>query len=242
MLSKNQLKRIKSLHLKKFRMENRRFIVEGQKSVQEAIKSGLDIELLVKQDGYESSEFEIETFTTSILEMKTLSTLSTAPGILAVVKFPEWYMNEVSALTMQDESVVLVLDGIRDPGNLGTIIRTADWFGLKGIICSPDTVDCFNPKVVQASMGSVFHLPTYYTDLNTFIRKASHTVYGLDLQGENLFSTEISDGIYVLGSESHGLSEGIQPLIQKFLHIPGKGKAESLNAAISAAIVMSQIQ
>ncbi len=241
MLSKNQLKRIKSLHLKKFRMENRCFIVEGQKSVQEAVSSGLEIEIIVQQEGYESSNFEVEIVTTSIQEMKTLSTLSTAPGILAVVKFPKWYLNDNALSDLQDADVLFALDGIRDPGNLGTIIRTADWFGFKAIVCSKDTVDCFNPKVVQASMGSVFHLPTYYTDLSEFISNSPHPIYGLDLKGENLFTSELSKGIYVLGSESHGLREDIQPLIQKYLHIPGKGKAESLNAAISAAIVMSRI-
>lgn len=241
MLSKNQFKRIKSLHLKKFRMENRRFIVEGQKSVQEALSSGLQIEFLVVQEGHESTDFDGEIISATAVEMKSLSSLSTAPGILAVVEFPSWYLNPDELVNIQSEDVVFVLDGIRDPGNLGTIIRTADWFGFKGIVCSEDTVDCFNPKVVQASMGSVFHLPTYYTSIADFISNSPLPIYGLDLQGENLFETNVTKGLFVLGSESHGLREAIQPLIQRSLHIPGKGKAESLNAAISAAIVMSRI-
>ncbi|MDG1261482.1 MAG: RNA methyltransferase [Flavobacteriales bacterium] len=242
MISKNQLKRIKSLHQKKFRLEHNSFIIEGQKSVQEAISSGLIIECIVLQEGYESTHFDVQTFTASSQEMKMLSAMSTAPGILAVAHFPSWYLANPLPSEVTSSELILALDGIRDPGNLGTIIRTADWFGLKAIVATKDTVDCFNPKTVQASMGSVFRTPVYYTSMTDFLQETALPIYGLDLEGENLFEAKLSRGLFVLGNESHGIREDLSSLIQHQLHIPGKGDAESLNAAISAAIVMSHLK
>ena len=170
--------------------------------------------------------------------MEQMSGQDTPPGILAVAKIPEQHKLKVNGW-------VLALDGIANPGNMGTIIRTAEWFGIKQIVCSQDCVELWNPKVIQATMGSVFRMNVVYTDLAQYLdeeRKRGKAIYGALLEGENLFKKEKRDeGIIVIGSESHGIRSGVMPLITHPITIPrAEGSVtESLNASIATGIILS---
>lgn len=175
----------------------------------------------------------------SEVQMAQMSGLDTPPGILAVAKMP------VSA-TINDKGMVLALDGIANPGNMGTIIRTAEWFGIQQIVCSDDCVELWNPKVIQATMGSVFRMPVAYTDLRRYLsqaKEAGKPIYGALLEGENLFAKKgpWTDGVIVIGSESHGIRGDVLPLITHPITIPrAKGSVtESLNASMAAGIILA---
>ncbi|MFM1931726.1 MAG: hypothetical protein RL226_1029, partial [Bacteroidota bacterium] len=232
---------VKSLRLQKNRLESKRFVVEGKKPVMELIQAGFTIEAIYVQSELQLEELGHNVEEVSETDMKQLSDLSTPPGILAVAHLPEWYPEVKSPLELSVDKGILVLDGIRDPGNLGTIIRTADWFGHKAILATSDTVDCFNQKVVQASMGSVFRVQVLYLSDVQLDELRSLDWYGLDLGGQSLYETKPKSGLYVIGNESHGIRAAMRERIQTYLHIPGAGKAESLNAAVSAAILMNEL-
>lgn len=174
-------------------------------------------------------------------QMEQMSGQDTPPGILAVVKIPE-------SRKIQDEGMVVALDGIANPGNMGTIIRTAEWFGFKQVVCSDDCVELWNPKVIQATMGSVFRMSIAYTDLERFLETAKthgKAVYGALLDGENLFErTKWDDGVIVIGSESHGIRSKVLPHITHPITIPrAQGSVtESLNAAMAAGIIMAEVR
>lgn len=174
-------------------------------------------------------------------QMEQMSGQDTPPGILAVVKIPE-------SRKIQDEGMVVALDGIANPGNMGTIIRTAEWFGFKQVVCSDDCVELWNPKVIQATMGSVFRMSIAYTDLERFLETAKthgKAVYGALLDGENLFErTKWDDGVIVIGSESHGIRSEILPYITHPITIPrAEGSVtESLNASMAAGIIMAEVR
>lgn len=173
-------------------------------------------------------------------ELKKISTLTTPQDALALIQIPE--RTNISAESFNGK-FVLVLDGVQDPGNLGTIIRTADWFGISDLICSTDTVEAYNPKVVQASMGSLSRMNVYYEDLNRFLSSAKATVYAALLNGKSLYETKFdNEGFIVLGNEGNGISADVKKLNHIAITIPGFGKAESLNVAISAAIICSELK
>lgn len=177
-------------------------------------------------------------------QMKQMSSLSTPPGILAVSKIPQYNL----VLEMAQNELLLMLDGINDPGNLGTIVRTADWFGIRKIVCSTDTVDCWNPKVVQSTMGSIFRVEIISTELVEFLKDSKQKkipVYGALLEGEDFFEKKIEkkNGIVIIGSESHGIRENILPYVQSPIHIPKhyNSMAESLNASVAAAVILAEL-
>lgn len=253
MLSKNQISFVNSLKQKKFREEHLLFIAEGTKIVPELLAS----DIVVKQI-YASSEFlkktnipaGVERFEIKLNELDRISSLSTPNEVLAVCEIP---VRSFDGNTFKDK-LTLVLDDIKDPGNLGTIIRIADWFGIENIICSNDTADSFNPKVIQATMGSIARINVHYTVLRDFFQKQTtnnkQPVFGALLQGENIYSKQLpTAGFIVIGNESRGISQEIQQLITDKINIPSfshfkqnSGEAESLNAAIATAIICSEFR
>ncbi|MDB5031130.1 MAG: methyltransferase [Mucilaginibacter sp.] len=175
----------------------------------------------------------------SLTIMGKISSLKTAPDVIAVVKIPQWPGLNYNML---NKKFSIVLDSIQDPGNMGTIIRTADWFGIDHIICSEDCVEVYNPKVVQATMGSLSRINVHYVDLPAVLSQINLPVYGALLDGENIYNTNFgSEGLVVMGNEGNGLSEEVKQLVNKAITIPRAGNAESLNVAIATAIFCSEI-
>lgn len=216
------------------------FVVEGEKGVNDLLCSNIEVlEVFIS-----SSDIPIpdgaKIRSINEREMASISALTSPPGILAVARLPEWYLKPDS-VDLPQTGMTLYLDGLRDPGNMGTIIRTAAWFGNISIVASKDSVDCFNPKVVQASMGALFTTPVRYTSLKSLLTIKQTRVYGLDLAGENIYATTISEGVFVIGNESEGLRPDARELCHSFLNIPGVAGTESLNASVSAGILMSEI-
>lgn len=253
MLSKNTIKFIRSLSINKFRYENKAFVVEGFKSIYELIHSNLTIETLYltveANEIFRTTRSGVKTEIITGTAMKQISQMPTPPGILAIVAMPDTNIDP-SALRGQ---LSLVLDGISDPGNLGTIIRTADWFGIRNIICSEDTVDPFHPKVVQSTMGSLFRVQITNTPLDTFLSKSSSlglAIYGALLDGQSIYQENLqtSSSLIVIGSESHGIRPAVLPFIERPLTIPlptnktASANPESLNASIAASIIMAEFR
>ena len=271
MLSKSQISFINSLKQKKYREEHRLFIAEGAKIVPELLNSTI----VVKQV-YATSDFlrnnvipaSVERFEIKENELERISSLTKANEVLAVCETPSTELDN----ELLKGKLTLVLDDIKDPGNLGTIIRIADWFGIENIVCSSETVDAFNPKVVQATMGSIARIKVHYINLIDFLKQQSTSVtlsategrssraesrdegkpkiYGALLEGKNIYSEELSsEGLIVIGNESRGISEEVQKLITDKISIPsfshyksGGGEAESLNAAIATSIICSEFR
>jgi len=244
MISKSQISFIKSLHQKKIRKDHGLFIVEGLKSLSEFIHSEYTVdsifytESLMPKLGNLSQNIKLTEI--SVAELLKISSLNSPQQCLALIKIPQ---HNVLTSKMLKGSFTLALDGIQDPGNLGTIIRTADWFGIKQIICSEDTVDVFNSKVVQATMGSLSRVRLTYTDLATFLKATELPVFGALLDGNSIYETDFrAEGIIVLGNEGNGIRQEISDLICHPVTIPRFGQAESLNVAISASIFCSEIR
>jgi TrmH family RNA methyltransferase len=241
MISKNQAKFVKSLKLKKNRLQAGLFIAEGTKVVMELIQSGLKVHQIYATQGFELPDGFPQVVRIDAREMEQLSSLTTPPGILAVAAFPSWYNHPAIAENLKNAHYLLALDGLRDPGNLGTVIRSAEWFGFDALLVSDDTVDAFNPKVIQAAMGSVFRMPIYtlsnWADLADFQLPR----IGLDMAGENLYTADFGPGIYILGNESLGLRPDVRHQVTRFLTIPGGECTESLNAGVSASIVLAEL-
>jgi len=239
MLSKSQIKLIKSLSQKKFRNKHGLFVVEGLKGVREFLNSDFELVSLYAVDrDFEVSQQSLELIDEK--ELKKISFLKTPQKALAVFKIPVMEDPNIRDLTV-------VLDGVRDPGNLGTIIRLCDWFGIENITCSLDTVNCYNPKVVQASMGSLTRVRIFYTDLPNFLKANQDIpVFGAMLDGENIYSEKKPDNAFiVMGNEANGISEEIQALISKRITIPQFGKikeTESLNVATATSIILSEFR
>ena len=236
MITKNTVKFIQSLKQQKYRKEHQLFVVEGRKMVEELLYSRFDIDYLFATEKYliehpmDDSRLEL----VNEVQMTQMSGQDTPPGILAVGRIPEMEV-------LQNEKMVLALDGIANPGNMGTIIRTAEWFGIKQIVCSEDCVELWNPKVIQATMGSIFRMNVISTNLEQFLSKCKRPIYGALLEGENLFEkASWDDGIIVIGSESHGIRSNILPLITHPITIPrAKGSiTESLNASMATGIIL----
>jgi RNA methyltransferase, TrmH family len=251
MLSKNQIKRITGLQQKKYRELNHEFLVEGEKSVAEVFHSKYEIkELFATSDWLIQNDDLINKLTVnsasvSTVELDRISFLKTPNKVLAIVSIPE--VLEINPEMFDD--IVLALDNIRDPGNLGTIIRTADWFGIRNIVCSTGCVDVYNPKVVQSTMGSIFRTNLFYQNLKEFLKSSPTEImkYGCLLNGENIHTTVLQcPAIIVIGNESNGISDELLPFISKKIRIPSSpaqpsgvdsGHAESLNASLANAIV-----
>jgi TrmH family RNA methyltransferase len=251
MLSKNKIKLIQSLNRKKDRDESGFFLVEGNKMVEEALRSECQIETLVCTAQFADQHPEIRSKAKELIEadrdsIQKASLLQNPQEALAIVVQPELNTLELNLST----ELCLALDFIQDPGNLGTILRISDWFGINTVICSENTVDVFNPKVVQASMGAIFRIKTSYTNLESFLLETSKNqipVYGTFMDGNNIYAESLTrNGIIVLGNEGNGISGSISRLVTRKLAIPtfstNPNKAESLNVAIAASICCSEFR
>ena len=248
MLSKNDIKNIKSLEQKKFRDEKKLFVAEGHKLVDELLGSFTCVLLAATQEWISShrniSAKRIETITPD--ELKRASLLRTPQDVLAVFRIPE---DEKAMLSAASQNLVLALDDIQDPGNLGTIIRIADWFGIKDVFCSKATADIFNPKSVQATMGALSRVSVHYTDLKKSLNTLTEgiPVYGTFLDGDIIYDATLSkNGVIIMGNEGNGISDDIRQNITSKLYIPnwpaGAATSESLNVAIATAIVCSEFR
>lgn len=235
--SKNQTKLITSLQQKKYRDQTGFFVAEGPKVIAELLNEGLKLQSFFSTD---ASQIVAENhFHITETELNKISFLKTANTSLAVFEIPK-------PKPLQDSGLMVALDAIRDPGNLGTIIRLCDWFGVQQLICSKDTADCFSPKVVQATMGSLARVQIHYLSLSEYFEKTNLPIYGGFMDGKNVYSEKLpKDGIIVMGNEANGISEEI---IQKITHkitIPRFGnlqKTESLNVATATAILLSEFR
>jgi TrmH family RNA methyltransferase len=244
MLSKSQISLLKSLQHKKFRKVHGLFIAEGYKSVVEFITAGFTVETVYHTSAIAPKLLKLSAKINfqeiSLADISKLSGLATAPDVIALIKTPQWPRLEAKLLRQKH---TLVLDGVQDPGNMGTIIRTADWFGITHIICSEDTVDVYNPKVVQATMGSLARVNVYYADLLKTIPALKMPVYGALLNGQNIYTTNFkTEGLIVMGNEGNGIRPATQQLIDTAITIPRLGEAESLNVAVATAIICSEIR
>jgi TrmH family RNA methyltransferase len=245
MLSNNQIKLINSLHSKKGRVDNKQFLVEGEKGINELLDSDFNITMIIINENCKFKETElahkknISIFFINDKLLQKLSSLTTNSFGLAVAKFSDnnIYIEEKNGYT-------LILDGIRDPGNLGTIIRICDWYGIHQIVLSEDSTEFYNPKVISATMGSFKRIRFYYTDLVTFFQKNQHLpVIGAYLDGENIHTYKFpSKGFILMGNESIGIRENVLPFVTKKLTIPRFGNAESLNVAISTGIILDNLK
>ncbi len=249
MISKSEIKYIRSLSIKKYRQKYKKFVVEGEKSVLEAIihaknrivKFYLTEKFLTKHYELFREYMEI-TCLLSEKELNSISNISTNTTCLAII---EMTLNQDFSV-VSNSNAILYLDGISDPGNMGTIIRTCDWFGIGSIVCSEACVDIYNHKVLQSTMGSIFRMNIYYSDfinLYKILENQKWNFYAADLTGNSLYKTEfLTPLVLIIGSESHGISNEIRNLPVFFINIPGKNdKIDSLNASISNAIILSEI-
>lgn len=234
-LSKEQVKRIQALHKKKFRDEKRLFIIEGRKTIEEAILHRSDcIQTIYSTSSESFSNSKFKTTLISPTDLNKISTLKQPQGDLAICQY-------LQNNTTPSSNFKIALDKIQDPGNMGTIIRLAAWFGVDEIIASPDTVDCYNPKVVQATMGAIFNVGISYCDLKSYLEASKQPVYGALLEGENVYSSQLQkDGILLMGNEGNGISNELIPLISHPITIPRFGSGESLNVAMATGILISE--
>jgi TrmH family RNA methyltransferase len=239
MVSKNQIKLITSLQHKKYRIEHQLFIAEGIKVIQELLQSNFVLEHLFVTENI----FEKVTGTNKTLinhqEMDKISALNSSSSCLAIFKMP-------TESKIENKGLLIALDDIRDPGNLGTIIRLCDWFGVKQLLCSEATVDVYNPKVIQATMGSISRVNVNYIDLNEFITNTSIPVYGTFMDGASIYKEELpAEGVLIFGNEANGISSEIEKKIKNRIAIPRFGsiqQTESLNVATATAIILSEFR
>ncbi|MBQ8958836.1 MAG: RNA methyltransferase [Bacteroidales bacterium] len=241
MITKSNIKTIASLKQQKFRKELDLFVVEGRKMVEELLQSRFETVSVYATEAFLSTHPLHVAETVTEVQLQQMSSLDTPPGVLAVAKIPATQPPDATAC------FVLALDGIANPGNMGTLIRTAEWFGIHEVVCSNDCVEIWNPKVIQATMGSVFRVNVTVADLPVFLREQRErgkAIYGALLDGENLFGMrERSEGVIVIGSESHGIREAVLPCITRPITIPrvGGSLTESLNAAVAGGIIMGEM-
>lgn len=244
-ISANEIKRVRSLSDKKFRDRYGLFCVEGEKMVDEALRSGFDVETVYRKDEIGEEQ------------MGRISSLSSPSPVLAVVRKPQ-DINLSSDVALSgalgQSGLYLALDSIRDPGNLGTILRVADWFGIDAVFAAPDTVDVFNPKVVQATMGAIFRVKFHYAEIPALCRSAvsaGGNVYGTFLDGSDMYEKQLNPGkdspsVIVIGNESNGISNEVAGLVSDRLYIPPYPKndtgSESLNAAVATAITVAEFR
>lgn len=237
MVTKNQIKLVVSLKQKKYRSQHGLFVVEGEKLVKELLREGVRPFKIFIEAGHSSNGLgEVDQISTA--DLKQMSSLKQPNGVLGVFHMPETSLKNTP-------DWVVVLDAVRDPGNLGTIIRLCDWFGIKQLVCSEDTVDCYNPKVLQATMGSIARVNILYTDLPTFITKSELPVFGAFMDGTSIYTQKMPEkGVLVMGNEANGISKAISELVTERISIPqfGEPTAESLNVATATAILLNEIR
>jgi len=240
MLSKARSKFIKSLQVKKYRKQEQRFVVQGSKSVQELLTSDFEVETVLATADFlkQLRNVNAEVVEVTERELEGLGEFQSNDAVLAVA-----HMKDNRPVAVGDQEFALVLDDIRDPGNLGTIIRTADWYGINKIIASEETADFYNPKVISATMGSFTRVTVHYTDLEQYLAGIKLPVFGTFLNGKNIHELNFGKGgLVVIGNESKGISATVEPFVTQKITIPRFGKAESLNAAIATAVVCDNIR
>lgn len=248
MLSKSKVKYIHSLELKKHRNEQNAFVAEGNKLVADMMFA-FECELILAKPSWMATQGDIpaaELLVADDDDIRKASFLKNPQDVLAIFKHPAWPLSEADP----SSSLVLALDGIQDPGNLGTIIRLADWFGIEHIVCSSDTADAFSPKAVQATMGGLAHVKVHYTELKNYLETQSGKgipLFGTFLDGENMYTKELSgNGIIVMGNEGNGIRPDIEKLINEKLYIPSfpaeRETSESLNVAIATAVICAEFR
>lgn len=239
MVSKNQIKLITSLQQKKYRKQEQLFFAEGVKVVQELLHSNFELQDLftTKQDFLTVPKNKVHAI--SEAELKKVSALTTPNTCLAVFKIPK-------AKEMVEKGLIVALDDVRDPGNLGTIIRLCDWFGIETLFCSEESVDIYNPKVVQATMGSISRVNVVYGNLETFLSQTKLPVFGTFMDGKNIYQEELpKEGIIIMGNEANGISTSVEKLVSDRIAIPRFGNlqvTESLNVATATAIILSEFK
>ena len=239
MVSKNQIKLITSLQQKKYRKQEQLFFAEGVKVVQELLHSNFELQDLftTKQDFLTVPKDKVHAI--SEAELKKISVLTTPNTCLAVFKIPK-------AKEMVEKGLIVALDDVRDPGNLGTIIRLCDWFGIETLFCSEESVDIYNPKVVQATMGSISRVNVVYGNLETFLSQTKLPIFGTFMDGNNIYQEELpKEGIIIMGNEANGISTSVEKLVSERIAIPRFGNlqvTESLNVATATAIILSEFK
>ena len=244
MISKAKLKYIKSLQVKKYRNQEQCFLVEGAKSVKEILHSDYEVITVAGVINFIESEPMLATGKMEVIEcteteLASVGSFQTNNAAIAIAKMKP----NTKPVTSKDE-LILVLDDIRDPGNLGTIIRVADWYGVTNIVASRETADCYNPQVITASMGSFCRVHVYYCDdLPGYIRDENKLTYGAFLEGKNIHEVKIEGGaVVVIGNESRGIGKEFKHSIHHKITIPRIGNAESLNAGVATAIILDNIR
>lgn len=239
MVSKNQIKLITSLQQKKYRNEHQLFIAEGLKVIQELLQSNFVLEHLFTTESIFGNVAPAQKTLIKEPDMKRISALSSPSSCLAIFRIPKESKIETKGL-------IVALDDIRDPGNLGTIIRLCDWFGVKQLLCSPETVDVYNPKVIQSTMGSIKRVSVNYIDLNQYVSESKLPVFGTFMDGKNVYNEKLpQDAILVLGNEANGISADLEKAIKNRIAIPRFGEiqeTESLNVATATAIFLSEFR
>ena len=239
MVSKNQIKLITGLHQKKFRQSQELFFAEGIKVIRELLQSDFELEHLYETESLFPEVSMAQKSTISESELKKISALTTPNNCLAVFKIP-------IQKPLVESGLIVALDAIRDPGNLGTIMRLCDWFGVEQLVCSFETVDVYNPKVIQATMGSISRVAVHYIDLQSFLEKTKLPVFGTFMDGKNIYTEKLpNEGIIVMGNEANGISSGVEKIAANRISIPRFGKlkqTESLNVATATAIILSEFR
>lgn len=239
MLSKSTITYIRSLQEKTVRHQEKTFVVEWRKSMEEYFNSHFEIIQWFFTEEYSLDKpYDFPVDTLSAGELARITTLKTNDTGILLVKMRDHILPQIWT-----NELVLVLDAINDPGNLGTIIRIADWYGISHIIASPDTVDCYNSKVIMATMGSLSRVAVHYTELDNYLSSVTGIVYGAYLDGEDIHRMDFSyrGGHIVIGSEAHGINPKLKKYITNEITIPKFGQAESLNAGVAAAIIVDRI-
>jgi RNA methyltransferase, TrmH family len=239
MVSKNQIKLITSLQQKKYRKQEQLFFAEGVKVVEELLQSNFELQDLftTKEDFLSVSKNKVHAI--SEAELKKISALSTPNTCLAVFKIPK-------TKDLVKKGLIVALDDVRDPGNLGTIIRLCDWFGIETLFCSEESVDVYNPKVVQATMGSISRVNVVYGNLESFLKTTELPIFGTFMDGKNIYQEKLpNEGVIIMGNEANGISASIEKLVSERIAIPRFGTlqvTESLNVATATAIILSEFK
>lgn len=242
MISKNEQKFIKSLKIKKYRLREKRFVVEGAKNVLELVHSDYKIDQIIGSssffDEFGDQVVGLQTDTVSEKILESLSSFKSNNTCLAVAN-----VKDHDEFRVDEKNHLFILDGISDPGNFGTIIRTLDWFGFHHLICSKNTAELYNPKVISSSMGSFTRMNVMYTDLSNFVETYNGAVVGAEMSGQNLFESFIEKpSAIVMGSESHGISDLLKTKLDYSISIPKTGDAESLNVGIATGIIAAYLR
>ena len=238
-ISKNQLKNITSLSQKKYRQKYQLFIAEGVKVINELLNSSFELDTLFALDDFETLIPNNKIVRISAKELRKISQLKSPNKVLGLFKIPD-------EIPPQNKGLIVALDSVNDPGNLGTIIRLCDWFGVTQLICSKDTVDCYNSKVVQASMGSLTRVSLKYIDLEDYLKQTNLPTFIADMDGKNVYQSNLpKEAILVMGNEANGVSSSIKRLVKSKISIPRFGdvqETESLNVATATAILLSEFK